>query len=249
MRLIRPAAAADRRWALAVSLAMLLVGGAAVTVMALVPSGRRDAAAVLGLSAALGFGVGVAMLVRTARARSGLRDSEHLVRLLAPIFDDSYVLMVAPRLPGVSRDLAGLLVGPPGVRALIARQWHGRYRVRGRRWDYDTRSSDNGWIPCHTNPSFDADAVGDAVAHWAREAGEASLPLAPAIVFPRKHSSVLLEEPDGEIVTVDNAPWWGQRIGRVQRMDAARVARFAQAVIDAADVGPRPVRTAPQPEA
>jgi len=248
MRLISPAAAADSRWALAVSVVMLLVGAAAITVMMLVPAGRTNAAAFLGLSASLGLGIGLAMLVRTARARPNLRDGRHLVRLLAPIFDDSYVLMEAPRLPGVSRDLAGLLVGPPGVRALIARQWHGRYRVRGRRWDFDTRSSSRGWIPCNTNPSFDADAVAEAVAHWSRNVGEATLPLAPAVVFPRKHSSVLLEEPDGEIVTVDNAPWWGQRIGRVQRMDAARVARFAQSVIDAADDERRPIRTAAQPE-
>ncbi len=246
MRLISPATAADSRWALAVSALMLLVGAAAITVMALVPSGRTNAAAFLGVSAALGLGIGVAMLVRAARSRPSLRDGRHLVQLLAPVFDDSYVLMVAPRLPGVSRDLAALLVGPPGVRALIARQWHGRYRVRGRRWDYDTHSF-RGWIPCHTNPSFDADAVADGVARWARNVGEASLPLAPAIVFPRKHSSVLLEEPDGEVVTVDNAPWWGQRIGRVQRMDAARVARFAESVIDAADER-RPIRTAAQPE-
>lgn len=248
MRLISPAAA-NSRWALVISVVMLLVGAAAIAVMTLVPSDRTNAAAVLGLSAAMGLGVGVAMLVRTARSRPRLRDGRHLVRLLAPVFDDSYVLMVAPRLPGVSRDLAGLLVGPPGVRALIMRQWHGRYRVRGRRWDFDTRSSTKGWIPCNTNPSFDADAVAEAVAHWARGVGEATLPLAPAIVFPRKHSSVLLEEPDGEVVTVDNAPWWGQRIGRVQRMDAARVARFAQSVIDAADPVQRPIRAAPQPEA
>ena len=48
-------------------------------------------------------------------------------------------------------------------------------------------------------------------------------------------SVVVLEEPDTEVVTTDNAPWLAQRIGRVQRMDAARVGRFVQAVIDAAD--------------
>jgi hypothetical protein len=46
---------------------------------------------------------------------------------------------------------------------------------------------------------------------------------------------VVLEAPDGEIVTADNAPWYAQSIGRLQRMDAQRVARFVRSVMDAAD--------------
>ena len=61
------------------------------------------------------------------------------MRLLAPAFDDSYTLVLSPRLPGVPADLAALLVGPAGVRALIARRWRGRYRVRGRGWELDTQ--------------------------------------------------------------------------------------------------------------
>jgi hypothetical protein len=63
---------------------------------------------------------------------------------------------------------------------------------------------------------------------------------------------LVLEEPDGEIVTTDNAPWYAQRIGRVQRMDAARVGRFVQAVLDGTDstlgIRPEPVAASqPQP--
>jgi len=45
----------------------------------------------------------------------------------------------------------------------------------------------------------------------------------------------VLEEPAGEIVTTDNAPWWAQSIGRVQRLDAHRAARFVEAVLSAAE--------------
>ena len=38
--------------------------------------------------------------------------------------------------------------------------------------------------------------------------------------------------PDVEVITAENAPWWANRIGRVQRMDAARVVAFAEAVMD-----------------
>jgi len=36
-------------------------------------------------------------------------------------------------------------------------------------------------------------------------------------------------------VTTDNAPWWAQSIGRVQRLDAHRAARFLEAVVSAAE--------------
>lgn len=237
MRLIRPARhSSERRWAVALSLGMLLLGALAILLMSLLPGERLTATAALGISAALGLGVGLAWLIRAlgdGRPPAG----QDLVRLLAPSFDDGYVLILSPRLPGVPDDLAALLVGPPGVRALVARRWGGRYRVRGRGWEYDTRRPE-GWIPCRTNPSFEADAIAGAVARWAATAtDDAATPVAPAVVFPRASSVIVLEEPEGEIVTADNAPWWAQRIGRVQRMDAARVGRFVEAVIDAAEAG------------
>lgn len=235
MRVIRPAPQRnERRWALALSLAMLLVGIVSILLMALLPGDRLSGVGVMGISAALGIGIGLAWLIRAlSDGRRSVGDD--LVRLLAPAFDDSYVLIVAPRLPGVSDDLAALLVGPPGVRALVARHWRGRYRVRGRAWEYDTRGS-AGWIPCRTNPSFEADRVADAVAGWAHGAtDDPAIAVSPAVAFPRRWSVVVLEEPASEVVTADNAPWFAQRIGRVQRMDAARVGRFVQAVLDAGD--------------
>jgi hypothetical protein len=235
VRLIRPAHSRhERRWAVALSLGMLLVGAVAVVLMSLLPGERLSAIGALAISAALGIGVGLAWLIR---AVSDVRrpPGEDLARLLAPAFDDSYVLILAPRLPGVPDDLAALLVGPPGVRALVARRWPGRYRVRGRGWEYDTRGR-SGWIPCRTNPAFEADAVADAVTRWARGASDdPALAVTPAVAFPLPVSRIVLEEPEGEIVTRDNAPWYAQRIGKVQRMDAARVGRFVQAVVDAAD--------------
>ena len=248
MRLIRPADAThERRWALALSLAMLMVGIVAIVLMALLPDDKPDGVAILGVAAALGIGIGLAWLIRALSGHGQQRVGEDLARLLEATFDDSYVLIISPRLPGVPGELAGLLIGPAGVRALVARRWRGRYRVRGRGWEYDTRGR-AGWIACRTNPSFDADAVADAVAAWARTAlDEPSVPIIPAVAFPRPWSVVVLEEPDGEIVTADNAPWYAQSIGRLQRMDGARVARFVQSVMDASDaVAERAAEAAPR---
>src|SRR6185503_11148675 len=223
--------------ALALALAMLVVGGTAVVLMALLPGNRPAAMALLGISAALGLGVGAVMVWREAGAARRRRDmiGDDIARLLAPAFDDSYTLLLAPRLPGVPVDLAALLVGPAGVRAVVARRWRGRYRVRGRGWEMDTGSR-AGWIPTLTNPSFDADAVADAVTRWSKTAvNDPSVGITPAVAFPKPFSTVVLEEPIGEVVTTDNAPWWAQNIGRVQRIDAHRAARFIEAVLSASE--------------
>lgn len=250
MRLIRPARNRhERRWAVALSLGMLVVGLVAVALMSLLPGERLSAIGALAVSAALGIGVGLAWLIR-ALSDPRRPAGDDLARLLAPAFDDAYVLILSPRLPGVPPDLAALLVGPAGVRSLVVRRWRGRYRVRGRRWEYDTRGR-AGWIPCRTNPSFEADAVAEAVAAWARGATDDPTPsVTPAVAFPLPISRIVLEEPDGEIVTADNAPWYAQRIGRVQRMDTARVGRFVQAVLDAGEAPAerRDVTAAAQPQ-
>lgn len=242
MRLIRPAEpVGEGRWAVALSLAMVAVGGAAIVLMGLLPGDRESGVVPLGIAAALGIGIGLAWLIRAVSGGQRRPNGDDLARVLAPTFDDSYVLVLSPRLPNVPRDLAALLIGPAGVRALVARRWRGRYRARGRGWEYDTKSR-SGWIPCRTNPSFDAEAVADAVSHWTRTAvDDPGIPVVPAIVFPRPESVIVLEEPDIEIITHDNAPWWAQRIGRVQRLDQQRVGRVVEAVIDAGDALGRPV--------
>lgn len=241
MRLIHPALVRGfRDNALVVALAMLVVGGTSVVLMALLPPTRIAPIALLSLSAALALGVGGGMAWRAVSNARRRREQigDDLGRLLAPAFDDSYTLVLAPRLPGVPEDLAGLLVGPAGVQAFIARRWRGRYRVRGRGWEVDTRSRE-GWIPTNTNPSFDADAVADAVSRWTRDALDdpaVAVAISPAVAFPRRYSTVVLEEPIGEVVTADNAPWWAQSIGRVQRLDPRRAARFVEAVLHASEV-------------
>ena len=245
MRVIRPAAleARRRRRPLLLALSMLATGLLAAE-LALVGGGETVAATgVMASAAAVGLGVGMAWLVRVvapARMRSA---AELLASLLTPVFDDSYALVLSPRLPirDASR-LDGLLIGPAGVRALTVRDWEGRYRVRGRIWEFHVGRR-RGWIRCRTNPSFDAVALGEGVARWAMGAGMSHVPVRATVAFPLRKSRVVLEEPDDEIVTADNGPWWGNSIGRARRLDPAAGAAFLAAVLDAADAPPH--RTAP----
>jgi hypothetical protein len=245
MRVIRPSAltATARRRPLILAASMLAVGLIAVE-LTLGASTTPTGAAIGAVAAALALGIGTAWFIRILRPNRSRDLPGAMADLLATTFDDSYVLVVAPRLP--VRDAArldGILVGPAGVRVITARDWVGHYRVRGRSWEFDARGR-KGWIKCRTNPSWDAQKLADGVARWAQEAGLPALPLRPAVAFPRAHSQVVLEEPEDEIVTAANAPWWANSIGRVRRLDAADGARLVEAILDASE----PVRAlAPTP--
>lgn len=250
MQVIRPAALSRgaRRRAVLLALAMLAAGIVAAQ-LALLARDSATSAGIMAASSAVGLGVGAAWLHR-AVARGRVRTAaDGLVGLLAPRFDDTYTLVVAPRLP--VRDAArldGILVGPAGVRVLTVRDWDGRYRVRGSRWEFDARGR-HGWIPCRTNPSRDATALAEGVARWVAASGMGDLPLRPAVAFPNRRSRIVLEEPDDEIVTADNAPWWANSIGRVQRLDAQSASRVVSAVLDAAEAVSAgvPARSGSQP--
>jgi hypothetical protein len=241
MRVIRPAglAARGRRRPLLLALSMLATGLLGVE-LALLASGATAATGVMASAGAVGLGVGAAWLLRIIRPNRRRSAAELLEHVLEPAFDDDYTLVLGPRLPvREGRRLDGLLVGPAGIRALTVRDWEGRYRVRGRGWEFD--AGRRGWIPCRTNPSFDAVRLGEGVARWAAGVGMPNLPVRGAVAFPLKQSRIVLEDPDDEVVTADNAPWWANAIGRVRRLDPSAGRAFVAAVLDAADASaPRP---------
>ena len=246
MRVIRPAALAPhrRRRGVLLALSMLAIGVIA-TELVLVGTGANVAAiGVLASVAALGLGIGAAWLARVISPGRMQSAAELLESLLSPVFDDAYTLVLSPRLP--IRDAArldGLLIGPAGVRAMTVRDWEGRYRVRGRQWEFHAGRG-RGWIRCRTNPSFDAATLGEGVGRWAVESGMPHVQVRGAVAFPLKRSRIALEEPEDEIVTSDNGPWWGNAIGRARRLDQNTGAGFLAAVLDAAET--RPIESAPR---
>lgn len=236
MRVIRPSALdpTGRRRATLLALSMLAAGVLAVQLTLLSTPSPAATGAMAG-AAAIGLGVGSAWLWRAARPNRTRELSGALTDVLAPALDDSYTLLVAPRLPiRDSARLDGVLVGPGGVRVITARDWEGRYRVHGRVWEFDARGR-RGWIRCRTNPSFEATKLHEGFTRWLAEQGFGDLPVRPAIAFPLARSRVVLEEPDEEVVTADNAPWWANSIGRVRRLDAAEAGRLIEAVLEGAE--------------
>lgn len=238
MRVIRPASLHPHEWRrqLLLGLTMTAVGVLAGKLTLLAPSAPVTGA--MAGASAIGLGVGAAWLVRAVRPSRAHRMAQRLAGALGATFDDSYTLVLSPRLP--VRDagrLDGLLIGPAGVRVITTRDWEGHYRVRGRVWEFDSRGR-RGWIRCRTNPSSDAMALANGVARWATDAGFGELPIRPVIAFPDPAAQVALEEPEDEILTSDNAPWWANRIGRVRRLATDDGARLLEAVLDAGERGP-----------
>jgi len=236
MRVIRPRSLSpsERRRSLALAVGMLAAG---VVAGALTILGVASAAVtgLLAAVAALGMGVGGAWLLRVMRPSRSHAVARRLEGLLGSAFDDSYTLLLAPRLPIRDTErLDGILIGPGGVRIITARDWHGRYRVRGRTWEFDAGAR-RGWIRCRTNPSFDGGGLASGFVRWAAEHGFKDLPVQPTIAFPIPSTRIVLEEPEDEVVTSDNAPWWANRIGRVRRLEESIGVRLAASIIDDAD--------------
>jgi hypothetical protein len=236
MRVIRPSALdpTGRRRAVLLALSMLAAGVIAVQ-FTLLSTPTPAATGLMAGAAAIGLGVGSVWLMRVVRPNRTRELSGALIDVLAPAFDDTYTLLVAPRLP--IRDAArldGVLVGPGGVRVITARNWEGRYRVHGRVWEFDARGR-RGWIRCRTNPSFDATKLTEGFSRWLTGQGFGELPLRAAIAFPLARSRIMLEEPDEEVVTADNAPWWANSIGRVRRLDPTQAGRLVEAVLEGAE--------------
>jgi hypothetical protein len=57
------------------------------------------------------------------------------------------------------------------------------------------------------------------------------LPIEAAIAFPDRHSRIeLTSDPVMEVVTIDNAPWWAKRVGRVRQLDGRSAGRLLEAL-------------------
>jgi hypothetical protein len=248
MRVIRPRALtpSERRRTIALASGMVATGILAA-ILAALGAGSGAATGIFAAVAAVALGVGTAWLLRALRPNRTRDLGRALVERLEPAFDDSYTLVVAPRLP--LRDVArldGILIGPGGIRVVTCRDWEGQYRIRGKVWEFD--AGRRGWIRCRTNPSYEAIALAEGFVRWLLDRGFHDLPVRPAICFPLRRSRLVLEEPADEIVTSDNAPWWANSIGRVRRLDPAIAAQVLQAVLDGSELEADPERR-PRPSA
>src|SRR5687767_2658447 len=134
MRVIRPRAlcTSARRRPILLAVSMLVTGVLAME-LTLLAGNSTSGAAPGARPAAIAPAIGAAWLGRVMRPNRSRQLTGAMANLLGDTFDDSYALIVAPRL--AVRDasrLDGILVGPAGVRVITVRDWVGRYRVRGR---------------------------------------------------------------------------------------------------------------------
>ena len=178
------------------SLAMLLVGGVAILLMALLAD-RPDGVAVLGVAAALGIGVGLAWLIRAISSRGR--------RTLATTWRGCW------RPPSTTATYSSSRRGCPASHRTWLRCWSARLACAP--W---SRVAGTGTTACaagrgSTTRTAAEDGSRAAPTHrstpmpwptrWppGREPRWTSRrsPIIPAVAFPRAWSVIVLEEPDG----------------------------------------------------
>jgi hypothetical protein len=127
MRVIRPMTLSPgaRRRPMLLAVAMLITGVLGIELTLLIAT-TPTGAAIGGATAAVALGIGAAWLVRLLRPNRSRQLASAMEALLGDTFDDTYALVVAPRL--AIRDAArldGILVGPAGIRVITVRDWVG----------------------------------------------------------------------------------------------------------------------------
>jgi hypothetical protein len=66
---------------------------------------------------------------------------------------------------------------------------------------------------------------------WMRDNLGTTLPVEATIAFPDRHSRIeLTNDPVTEVVTLDNAPWWANRLAKARRMDERSAGRLLEAL-------------------
>jgi hypothetical protein len=66
---------------------------------------------------------------------------------------------------------------------------------------------------------------------WIQDALGTTLPVEATIAFPDRHSKIeLTNDPITEVVTLDNAPWWANRLSKARRMDERSAGRLLEAL-------------------
>ena len=135
-----------------------------------------------------------------------------------------------------ARELDGLLVGPAGIRVMTVRDWDGPL-PRPRAAGGSSMPAGAAWIPCRTNPSFDAVRLAEGVARWAERPWARDLPMRggglPAGALADRARGAGRGGRDGR-----QRPWWANAIGRCRRLDPSAGEAFVTAVLDAADAPP-----------
>jgi hypothetical protein len=71
----------------------------------------------------------------------------------------------------------------------------------------------------------------DQVSEWMRDVLGTVLPVEATIAFPDRKSQIeLSNNPEIEVVTRDNAPWWANSLAKARRIDERSAGRLLLAL-------------------
>lgn len=139
--------------------------------------------------------------------RAGAAGESVLPQLLRPL-PDSYTLLNGVPVPGSRADIDHVLVGPPGIWAIEAKNHVGMVQCSGDAWGYARRGPGGTLREGHIgNPSQQAHRAATALSNYLYRRG-VTAPVQPAVVFTHPHVELNLEQPTIPVLRAAEVQAW-----------------------------------------
>ena len=152
--------------------------------------------------------------------RRGEEGEERVVQLIVQALDGNWTLFRNIQIPGRNKgDLDIVLVGPPGVWVLEVKNFQGKYRNIGDRWEYFHSKK---WTPAKGNPSQQAFNNAVRLGNFLK-ADHLKVFVNAVVVWANEESQLVFENPSTAIWTYSRLPdelgniWQGEKLSESDR--------------------------------
>lgn len=157
--------------------------------------------------------------------RKGEKGEEEVVEALRQILDGRWTLLRNVTLPGRNKaDIDAVLAGPPGVWALEIKNFSGRYRNIGERWQF---RSGRRWRSVRSSPSRQAQNNAARLANFLR-ADKIKQWIEPAVVWVNSEGLAGVNNPMVAVWRLDRLPEELGNVWQGQKLSEERQARIVE---------------------
>lgn len=148
--------------------------------------------------------------------RFGQEGEERTLQSIIQALDGNWSVFQNVTLPGKKSDLDLVLVGPPGVWVLEVKNFRGKYRNIGERWEYSLK---NKWKSLSKSPSQQAFQNAVRLGNFLK-ADKINTFVTPVIVWANKTSPLAVENPTVGIWEINHLQdelgniWQGEKVSK-----------------------------------
>lgn len=151
--------------------------------------------------------------------RLGQEGEDNVVQLIVQALDGNWHLFRNLTLPGRNKgDLDVVLVGPPGIWALEIKNFRGKYRNIGERWEIQVNGK---WKPTDKNPGDQALKNATRLGNFLNANGIKAF-VNPAVVWASVTSPLYIEHPSTPVWNYKRLPdelgniWHGEKLSKTE---------------------------------